>query len=123
MKKIVVLMALTLMFGTAGTAVAFGEMQPPSDNKEYVSQWQYQTLLKQCRYVKTAMGRTKCENRVERKYRIGKESNPNLDCRTYSSITVCGELQLSPEQLMCVSDSVSSGLTRRRSEVECYALG
>jgi hypothetical protein len=123
MKKIVALMALTMMFGTAGTAVAFGETWPRPQLKSSVSRWQYQTMLEQCRYVKSATGRIRCEGSVKRDYRIGKAPNPNLDCRTYSSISVCGKLQLSPGQLRCVSDSVRSGLTRRRSEVECYAFG
>jgi hypothetical protein len=123
MKKIVALMALTLMFGMAGTEVAFGETLASSRPKPSVSRWQYQTLLNQCRYINSATGRHRCRKNVGLNYRIGSKSNPNLDCRRYSSVLVCGELQLSPRQLKCVEESVKSGATRRRSEVECYAFG
>jgi hypothetical protein len=123
MKKIVALMALTLIFGTAGTAVAFGETLAQPNPKPYVSREQYQTMVNQCRYIKSARRRNKCEESVKLNYRIGRTPNPNLDCRRYSGIHVCGVLQLSRAQLKCVRDSVNSGITRRRSEVECYAFG
>ncbi|MCW2888949.1 MAG: hypothetical protein QOE54_6906 [Streptosporangiaceae bacterium] len=122
MKKIIALTALTLMFGSAGTAVASVETPAQPHPKPSVSREQYQTMINQCRYVNSVTGRHKCEERVKSSYRIGHKPNPNLDCRTYSSISVCGKLLLSPDQLDCVRDSVRSGLTRRRSEVECYAL-
>ena len=123
MKKIVALMALTLMFGTAGTEVALGETLAWPRPKPPVSRWQYQTLLNQCQYINSAMGRDRCRKNVGLNYRIGSEPNPDLDCRRYSSVLVCGELELSPRQLKCVEDSVRAGMTRRRSEVECYAFG
>ncbi|MFV2209483.1 hypothetical protein ACFHW2_04570 [Actinomadura sp. LOL_016] len=45
------------------------------------------------------------------------------DCRTYSSTTRCGDLQLNEKQRTCVTSSVQLGMTERRAEVECQATG
>ncbi|MFD0902257.1 hypothetical protein [Actinomadura sediminis] len=45
------------------------------------------------------------------------------DCRTYSSTTRCGDVQLNEKQRACVSSSVRLGMTERRAEVECQAFG
>jgi hypothetical protein len=86
-----------------------------------VSKGQYKVLFGQCRYANTPRARAQCRAMVQQKYRIGAR-NPFLDCRAYSGITVCGELMLSPAEQACVTESVKSGLTYRRAEVECYAF-
>lgn len=45
------------------------------------------------------------------------------DCRTYSSVSVCGEVNLTQQQSQCVTASVGQGMTERRAEVECSAFG
>ncbi|MCD0448935.1 hypothetical protein LO762_06990 [Actinocorallia sp. API 0066] len=45
------------------------------------------------------------------------------DCRTYSSVSVCGTLNLTQQQEQCVTTSVAQGMTERRAEVECTAFG
>ncbi|ROO84312.1 hypothetical protein EDD29_1832 [Actinocorallia herbida] len=45
------------------------------------------------------------------------------DCRTYSSVSVCGTVQLDAQQSKCVNTSVAQGMTERRAEVECTAFG
>ncbi|MDX6740367.1 hypothetical protein [Actinocorallia sp. A-T 12471] len=45
------------------------------------------------------------------------------DCRTYSSVSVCGELTLDATQQQCVTNAVGQGMTERRAEVECTAFG
>ncbi|GAB2853536.1 hypothetical protein GCM10022221_61280 [Actinocorallia aurea] len=45
------------------------------------------------------------------------------DCRTYSSISVCGEVKLDAQQSKCVKAAVDQGMTERRAEVECTAFG
>ncbi|MCT9932002.1 hypothetical protein N5079_17510 [Planotetraspora sp. A-T 1434] len=116
MKKIVAVAALAAMT-MLGTVAAGGE----GGQQQEVSEAQYHILMNQCRYADTPGAREQCRSEVERKYFIG-APNPELDCRTYSSVTVCGELTLSPRQRACVEDSVESGLTYRRAEVECYAF-
>ncbi|MCP2346503.1 hypothetical protein [Nonomuraea roseoviolacea] len=86
-----------------------------------VSRRQYQILLHQCSYANTAAARTSCRADVRQTYRIG-AANPSLDCRTYSGVTVCGKLTLSPSERACVRNSVAQGISYRRSEVECYAF-
>ncbi|WP_131740686.1 hypothetical protein [Actinomadura roseirufa] len=45
------------------------------------------------------------------------------DCRTYSSRTVCGEVQLNQKQRACATSMVQQGMTQRRAETECYIFG
>jgi hypothetical protein len=118
MKKIttVVVLATMTMFGT----VAAGG-PPDQDEKQSVSDDQYRILIRQCRYADTQKARDECRATVEKKYVIGKEQT-DLDCRTYSSATVCGVLKLSEREMQCVKQSVESGLTSRRAEVECYVF-
>lgn len=86
-----------------------------------VSRDQYRILVSQCQYANTADARTQCRSDVVADYWIGNAS-PELDCRTFSSVTVCGDLPLSDKELRCVKDSVDNGMTYRRSEVECYVF-
>lgn len=118
MNKIICVAALAAM-----TTLATAGAGHPMDGvgKEQVSREQYRILLNQCGYADTGAARRECRAEVRRTYTIG-ERNPGLDCRTYAGITVCGVLKLSKSQRQCVQDSVRSGLTYRRSEVECYAL-
>lgn len=44
------------------------------------------------------------------------------DCRTYSSVKVCGTVQLNAEQQACARAMVQQGMTFRRAEVECLAF-
>ncbi len=111
-----VVLATTTMFGT----VAAGG-PPEQDDRQSVSEDQYKILVRQCRYADTAQARQDCLSEVERKYRVGEEAT-DLDCRTYSGVTVCGVLKLSPRERQCVQDSVDKGLSYRRAEVECYAF-
>ncbi|MEU7895723.1 hypothetical protein AB0B45_23065 [Nonomuraea sp. NPDC049152] len=108
-----------------GVVAALGLFAGPArggtGNRHEVSEQQYQILMGQCRYADTPSARAECRSQVRENYRIGR-FDPTLDCRTYSGVTVCGELTLSPAERACVKDSVSKGLTFRRSEVECYAL-
>lgn len=52
----------------------------------------------------------------------GASAAPGRDCRTYSSVTACGEIKLDPAQSKCVARSVGLGMTERRAEVECSRL-
>ncbi|MFG2017625.1 hypothetical protein [Actinomadura geliboluensis] len=45
------------------------------------------------------------------------------DCRTYSSVTECGQPKLTEKQQSCVKTSVQQGMTERRAVVECSAFG
>jgi len=49
----------------------------------------------------------------------GASAAPERDCRTYSSVTACGTIELNPAQGKCVARSVGLGMTERRAEVEC----
>ncbi|WP_433352457.1 hypothetical protein ACQP25_04885 [Microtetraspora malaysiensis] len=120
MHKITYVAALAAMavFGTTGAGYA---MDCVTGGKEQVSRAQYRILIHQCKFADTKAARRECRAKVQRTYTIG-AANPNLDCRTYSSVTVCGKLKLSPRQKACVRESVRSGLTFRRAEVECYAF-
>ncbi|MBG0815506.1 hypothetical protein HS045_15125 [Planomonospora sp. ID82291] len=82
---------------------------------------QHRVLTGQCRYADSAGLREKCLAEVRRGYRVGRE-NRDLDCRTYSGVTVCGRLLLSDRERRCVEKWVTGGLTRRRAEVECYVF-
>ncbi|RCG22852.1 hypothetical protein DQ384_34995 [Sphaerisporangium album] len=86
-----------------------------------VSAAQYKILYNQCRYADTRKARRQCRLAVRTNYRIG-AYNENLDCRTYSGITVCGTLKLNKRERRCVAYLVKAGLTERRAEVECYAF-
>ncbi|MEU8796070.1 hypothetical protein [Spirillospora sp. NPDC048819] len=44
------------------------------------------------------------------------------DCRTYSSVTECGEPQLNEKQRACVTAATQQGMTERRAKVECRAF-
>ncbi|MEV7009460.1 hypothetical protein [Streptosporangium sp. NPDC051022] len=123
MKRIIAVVAL-LMITTVGL-VATGTMaqtKSGGSKKIPVSESQYQTLLDQCGYANTAQRRAACRSTVKENYRVGPEENPNLDCRSYAGVSVCGKLQLTPAERQCVRDSVQKGLTYRRAEVECYAF-
>ncbi|MBT2210375.1 MULTISPECIES: hypothetical protein [Actinomadura] len=50
-------------------------------------------------------------------------SQQRQDCRTYSSTTVCGKVQLDQKQQACATSMVQQGMTQRRAEVECHAFG
>ncbi|MEU9837315.1 hypothetical protein AB0D67_37760 [Streptosporangium sp. NPDC048047] len=116
MKRIIAVAAL--LAGTAATlsgAGAVAEAKPRTP----VSESQYQILLDQCDYAGTARLRSDCRARVRDTYRIG-AVNPSLDCRTYSGVTVCGDLTLTGKQCECVANLVKAGLSYRRAEVECY---
>lgn len=89
--------------------------------RQEVSRKQYDILIGQCRYAKSPEARQRCRTQVREQYKVG-AFNPDLDCRTYSGITVCGVLELSAAQRSCVEEAVNGGLTRRRAEVECYAF-
>ncbi|MFF4774486.1 hypothetical protein [Microtetraspora fusca] len=124
MNKIICVAATAALavFATTGAGYAMdGVTGGGTGGKEQVSRGQYRILINQCRYADTKAARQKCRAKVRRTYTIG-AANPNLDCRTYSSVTVCGRLTLSPRQRACVRESVKSGLTFRRAEVECYAF-
>lgn len=133
MTKIVavaVLAAMTMLGTVAAVAsVAAGTGgRPPQASvphggvaRQEVSRKQYDILIGQCRYPKTAEARQRCRTQVREQYKVG-AFNPDLDCRTYSGISVCGVLELSAAQRSCVEESVNGGLTRRRAEVECYAF-
>ncbi|ADG87032.1 hypothetical protein TBS_21140 [Thermobispora bispora] len=86
-----------------------------------VSRRQYRIMLRQCRYANTKALQEECLAEVQQRYTVG-AFNPSLDCRTYSSITVCGELKLTPEERQCVREAVRQGMSYRRAEVECYAF-
>jgi len=86
-----------------------------------VSRRQYRIMLRQCRYANTKALQEECLAEVQQRYKVG-AFNPSLDCRTYSSITVCGELKLTPEERRCVREAVRQGMSCRRAEVECYAF-
>ncbi|MFF5206144.1 hypothetical protein [Streptosporangium sp. NPDC000396] len=118
MKQIIAMVAL-LTATAAGLVITRTTAQ--AVDKTPVSESQYRTLLDQCQYANTSQLRAGCQAAVGHLYRIGAE-NPNLDCRTYSGIHVCGALALSPDERECVRKSVNGGLTYRRAEVECYAF-
>ncbi|GII86406.1 hypothetical protein Ssi03_43960 [Sphaerisporangium siamense] len=105
---------------TAAIPVAGGP--PGPEEKRSVSAEQYRVLTSQCRYADTAEARRACRKEVTAKYVIGAAAAPDLDCRTYSGVTVCGTLTLGPKEQQCVERSVSQGLAFRRAEVECYAF-
>ncbi|WP_021597433.1 hypothetical protein [Actinomadura welshii] len=44
------------------------------------------------------------------------------DCRTYSSVSQCGQPQLTEKQRACVTAAVQQGMTERRATVECHAF-
>lgn len=52
----------------------------------------------------------------------GPERDARQDCRTYSSVTECGEPQLTEKQRACVDSAVRQGMTERRATVECRAF-
>lgn len=125
MRWIVAAVVLLTVSAAGPTAVvsaaraAGGEVKPVKETT--VSEEQYETLLDQCRYADTAALRAECRAMVRARYRVGEE-NPSLDCRTYSGVTVCGELELGPAERRCVKEAVGGGLNHRRAEVECYAF-
>lgn len=123
MKRIIAVTAL-VMVSTAGLVVTgtTARALPRENGRTPVNRSQYETLLNQCSYAATARRRAACRDTVRQDFRIGAEENPDLDCRTYSGITVCGPLRLSPSERACVRDSLAKGLTFRRAEVECYAF-
>jgi len=119
-RRITVLACTALVrFGaTGGQSAADGD--PRLLPRQQVSRQQYDILLAQCRYAGNgAAARRRCEARVAERYRVGRR-NPNLDCRRYAGVTVCGELELTRAERACVTDSVAKGMSRRRAEVECY---
>ncbi|WP_067454691.1 hypothetical protein [Actinomadura macra] len=50
------------------------------------------------------------------------EQGARQDCRTYSSTTECGKVQLNDKQRACVTSAVQLGMTERRAEVECVTF-
>ncbi|TDC61785.1 hypothetical protein E1200_28135 [Actinomadura sp. GC306] len=45
------------------------------------------------------------------------------DCRTYSSVTDCGQpAELTEKQQACVTAATRQGMTERRAETECRAF-
>jgi hypothetical protein len=116
--KIMAVMALSTATVLASVAGAEADAGAHA-HKQQVSEKQYNILYNQCKYANTPKRRKACRKHVRHTYRIGRY-DPDLDCRTYVGVTVCGELKLSRSERECVADSVSKGLTRRRSEVECY---
>ncbi|MWA05809.1 hypothetical protein F8568_036730 [Actinomadura sp. LD22] len=50
------------------------------------------------------------------------DQNARQDCRTYSSVTRCGQVQLNDKQRACVASAVQQGMTERRATVECSAF-
>lgn len=50
------------------------------------------------------------------------ERDARQDCRTYSSVTECGEPKLTEKQRACVDSAVRQGMTERRATVECRAF-
>lgn len=111
-----------------GTSTPTGGIPAPQPAAEtttkmrrQVSEAQYQILFSQCRYADTRAARRQCRTDVAQRYTVGKY-DPTLDCRTYSGISVCGELKLSARERACVRSSVRDGITHRRAEVECYAF-
>lgn len=44
------------------------------------------------------------------------------DCRTYSSVTECGQPRLTEKQQACVTAATQQGMTERRAVVECRAF-
>ncbi|GII60549.1 hypothetical protein Skr01_06340 [Sphaerisporangium krabiense] len=111
--------ATALAAVTAAIPVAGGP--PGPEEKKSVSAEQYRVLTSQCRYADTAEARRVCRKEVTARYVIGAAA-PDLDCRTYSGVTVCGPLTLGPKEQQCVERSVTQGLAFRRAEVECYAF-
>ncbi|MEU9885309.1 hypothetical protein [Sphaerisporangium sp. NPDC051011] len=112
--------------GGGGTPPPGGKGAPPAAGKPRaakitVSATQYKILYNQCRYADTRRARRQCRHDVRVTYRIG-AFNENLDCRTYSGITVCGTLKLNKRERRCVVYLVKAGLSSRRAEVECYAF-
>ncbi|MFJ2031838.1 hypothetical protein [Streptosporangium sp. NPDC087985] len=120
MRRLMCAAALS-MVAVLGIVATGTSAQAWNGEKTPVGRDQYRILLNQCRYADSARLRSECRAAVRNTYRIGRE-NPNLDCRTYSGVTVCGELMLSKRQAACVQHSVGEGLSPRRSEVECYAF-
>jgi hypothetical protein len=115
MKKIAAAAAIVVAT-TFGSAAASGD----GIEQQEVSKQQYRTLTAQCQYADTGTLRAKCRRAVKMNYRIGKR-NSSLDCRTYSGVTVCGELLLSDTERACIDKKTKQGLSYRRAEVECYA--
>jgi hypothetical protein len=122
MKKIVavaMLAAMTLL--GAMTTLAVATAASAGGRQQEVSSAQFDILMRQCRYAETASARAECRSGVKLNYRVG-SFDSSLDCRTYSSVTVCGPLSLGPKERACLDESVRQGLTYRRAEVECYAF-
>ncbi|GAA3236099.1 hypothetical protein [Actinocorallia longicatena] len=44
------------------------------------------------------------------------------DCRTYSSVTTCGRVELTASQQKCVAHYTSLGVTEARATTECHAF-
>jgi hypothetical protein len=114
MKKIAAFAGFVVM-ATLGATAAYGD----GIDQHEVSKEQYATLIAQCRYSDT--GKARCRLAVKEQYRIG-ATDRQLDCRTYSGVSVCGTLKLSKAERRCTKDSTDQGLAFRRAEVECYAL-
>jgi hypothetical protein len=115
MKEIAAVAGLVVMATFGVTTAAAGD----GTDQHEVSQEQYDILIAQCRYADK--GAAKCRAAVKARYRVGMAST-ELDCRTYSGVTVCGPLRLSRDERQCAQDSIDKGLSVRRAEVECYAL-
>ncbi|WP_250563078.1 hypothetical protein [Sphaerisporangium fuscum] len=121
LKRICAIAALLVVTGAGLLVMPGAGADATAKRRTTVSRNQYNILINQCRYANSVTLRKKCRAYVRKHYRIGKW-NPDLDCRTYSGITVCGKLMLSRRERRCVTLMVRAGLTRRRAEVECYAF-
>ncbi|MFC5834112.1 hypothetical protein [Nonomuraea insulae] len=114
MRRIAAVAGLLVVMAASGATAAAGDGM----DQHEVSQEQYDTMIAQCRYSDT--GKAKCRAAVREMYRIG-EADHQLDCRTYSGVSVCGTLRLSKSERACTRDSEAKGIASRRAEVECYA--
>ncbi|MFG3440994.1 hypothetical protein ACGF0J_27400 [Nonomuraea sp. NPDC047897] len=121
MRKIIAFGLGTLSALTLSTFTVFAGPAQGDASQQEVSERQYRILLAQCRYADAPAVRQRCRATVRANYRVGR-ADPDLNCRTYSGVTVCGVLPLSAAEQACVDDSVAAGLSRRRAEVECYVL-
>jgi hypothetical protein len=114
MRKMLTVMGVVL----STVAVAGPSPGGAGGDPREVSKEQFETLIQQCRYSATPED---CRADVQKTYRVGR-ADPELDCRSYSGVSVCGDLTLTPQERQCVITAVRGGLDPRRAEVECYAF-
>ncbi|MET7335401.1 hypothetical protein [Nonomuraea sp. NPDC005650] len=120
MKRIICVAALaaTTVLTTAGAGHATSHTALESTGRK-----PQQILIDQCGHIgaKTAPARKHCWVKAGNSGTAGVK-RPTLRCRTYSSVTLCGRPKLTRLQLLCVRKLVESGLSYRRSEVECFFI-